>query len=63
MKPYVIRPYEPGAAYVDDRATGTRAGWVLQDHRGNWEAIVHNRVVGYYHWRAAAAEAVWEGRA
>jgi hypothetical protein len=68
LRPYKLIAYEPGAANVIHRYTGERVGWVLQDHRGNWEAIggvdAGGRpiVVGYFHWRAAAAEAVWEER-
>ena len=60
MKPYIVRPVEPGMADVFDRATTRKIGWLMHwsnDWRAQcsvpwcWDAL-HSH-------RTAAAEALW----
>jgi len=36
MMPFKVVAYEPGAAHVTDRDTGTKIGFVFQDYNGSW---------------------------
>ena len=62
MKPYIVRPVEPGRARLSDRKTGGLVGEILHVFKG-WEALC---VVASMPWlaeptrlRADAAEALW----
>ena len=58
MKPYIVRPVEPGMARSIDRGTGARTGLLLGRFIG-WSGFCDCAWEATHHHRADAAEALW----